>query len=540
MRHATWVRSVCEQSMRGLWVLTVTRCASALIAVAYALLMQHAIDAAAAGDATAFWTWLAAFAVALLSTAVLSALSKYLTESAQVKIENALRNRAASAILGAGRLPQGGASGETASVLTSDVTAVAESMVSIVPEAASMAVRGIAAIALMLAVAPALAAFFVTAGTACVLISLAIRRRLKRFHTDAQSTEAAMRSRLQELLESLVVVRSFGAQEQAMAGLRQLMGDHVVARQRRGAGKAASGAVFNLAMQLSYLAGFGYGCWGILTGKVSYGTLMALVQLVGQVRAPFASLSGMVPQMAAFSASCERLRAAEPELGDLKAPAEGAAFESLIFDDVTFAYPDGNKVLTNFSNYINAGEFVAVTGHSGIGKSTMLRLALGMGEPQTGRVKVCFSDGGAFDAAELTPGTFAYVPQGNMLMSGTIREAICLSDKPGSKRDDARVEAASHAACADEFIAKLPNGLETTLGEKGAGLSEGQMQRLAVARAVYSNAPVLLLDECTSALDEATERKMLSRLRALNKTVLIVTHRPAALAVCDQAIGMEG
>ncbi len=547
MRSFAWVRSVCGRDLRGLWLLTASRCASALIAVTYALLMQRTIDSAVAGDAAGFWGGLAAFAGVLLAAVAFSALSKYLTEAVQAKIENALRAHAVGAILRAGRLPGGRASGDVASVLTSDVTAVAEAVVSIVAEAASMAVRAVAAFALMFVVAPALAAFFAAAGVACVGVSLVVRRWLKRRHERAQASEACMRSRLQEVLESLVVVRSFGAQDRAMEGLGGLMGEHLAARRRRAGGKALSSTVFSLAMQMSYLAGFGYGCWGILTGAVSYGTLMALVQLVGQVRAPFASLSGLLPQSAALSASCERLRAIEPQVKAQVCPPAGAEFAGLRFNGVRFRYAGGEKdVFAGFSASLAAGEFVAVTGPSGAGKSTALMLALGMEEPAEGRVDVLFSDGAAVPAAGLAPGTFAYVPQGNMLMSGSVREVVSLAagggeggvaggGAPGAC-DDARLAAALRAACAEGFVADLPQGVDTQLGEHGSGLSEGQMQRLAVARAVYFGAPVLLLDECTSALDEPTERAMLSRLRALGKTVVIVTHRPAALAICDRAI----
>ncbi len=526
--------------MRGLWALTASRCITALIAVAYALLMQRTIDAAVAGDAPAFWAGLAAFAAALLASVAFSALSKYLAESVQAKVENALRGHAVKAIVQAGRLPQGRASGDVLSVLTSDISAVAGAVVSIVPEAVSMLVRAAAAIALMFVVAPALAAFFIAAGCACVVVSLGIRRWLKRRHAKAQSTEASMRSRLQEVLESLVVVRSFGAQGRTVGKIQALMDQHLAARNGLATGKALSGTVFNLAMQLSYLAGFGYGCWGILTGSVSYGTLMALVQLVGQVRAPFASFSGLLPQAAALSASCERLQDVEPKAPGFKKPAEGAKFAALRFSSVHFSYTEGDtgarEVLAGFTEEVRAGEFVAVTGPSGIGKSTTLMLALGMEKPNSGNVDVAFTDGKAFCAAELAPGTFAYVPQGNMLMSGSVRDAVCLADRTAAAPDEARLRSACHAACADGFIADLPEGLDTQLGERGSGLSEGQMQRLAVARAVYSGAPVLLLDECTSALDEATEKEMLARLRALGKTVVIVTHRPAALLVCDRTV----
>lgn len=543
MRDLRWMIFVCGHEVRLVWALCATRCGSALIAVGYALLMQWAVDAAVAHDSATFWPALALFAAALLAQVVLSAASRWLSESAQARMENALRARAAGAVMSAGRLPEGRASGEVASVLTSDVSCVAESVVSIVPEAASMLVRAAAALVLMFAVAPALAALFVVAGALGVVGSLVMRRWLKGLHATAQAAEGSMRARLQETLESLVVIRSFGAAGRVMEGLAGLMDEQLAARERRAGGKAASGAVFNLAMQLSYLAGFGYGCWGILTGRVSYGTLMALVQLVGQVRAPFTSLSGLFPQSAAMSASCERLRAVEPAARGERRPVCSASFAALRFRGVCFGYADGPRVLDGFDAEVRAGEFVAVTGPSGVGKSTMLMLALGMEDPAEGAVEVEFAGPGGADAAaeaiaaaDLAPGTFAYVPQGNMLMSGTVRDAVTLADRGGA--GDSALDESLYASCALEFVNALPQGVDTPLGERGSGLSEGQMQRLAVARAVYSGAPVLLLDECTSALDETTEHEMLDRLRALGRTVAIVTHRPAALSICDRTISL--
>ena len=203
---------------------------------------------------------------------------------------------------------------------------------------------------------------------------------------------------------------------------------------------------------------------------------------------------------------------------------------ALGFRDVSFRYPaeDSPVVLDRMNLEIHRGETVAFTGHSGCGKSTVLKLLMCMYPPDSGERYLSTSQGTeALTAAYRR--LFAYVPQGNALMNGTIREAVCFAEEA----DDERLKYALTVACADEFV----DDTEAELGERGSGLSEGQMQRLAVARAIYADAPVLLLDESTSALDEGTEKRLLENLRNMtDKTVVIVTHRKAALSICDRVL----
>ncbi|MCD7845177.1 MAG: ATP-binding cassette domain-containing protein [Oscillospiraceae bacterium] len=213
-------------------------------------------------------------------------------------------------------------------------------------------------------------------------------------------------------------------------------------------------------------------------------------------------------------------------------------FEALHGENLTFIYDDGEEeVISGASFDVEKGEIVALTGISGIGKSTLLKILLGIYAPVSGRLYASCGEK-QIDIGPATRRWFSYVPQGNMLMSGSIYEAVdFLHTAPYTREQRERVERACQIACADEFIRELPNGYQTVLGEKGAGLSEGQMQRLAIARAVYRNAPVLLLDEVTSALDEDTEHRLLKNLKALgSQTVLIVTHRPAAMEICSKRL----
>ena len=185
---------------------------------------------------------------------------------------------------------------------------------------------------------------------------------------------------------------------------------------------------------------------------------------------------------------------------------------------------------------VDKGDYVAFTGHSGCGKSTVLKLLMGIYKLDSGDVYIKDKDGGIREPDPEARNLFAYVPQGNLLMSGTIRDVVCFADKSSSSDQD-KIDRALKIACADGFVSELDDGLDTLLGERGTGLSEGQMQRLAIARAVFSGRPVLLLDEATSALDSNTEREVLLNLRNMpDKTVIIVTHRPAALEICDRVI----
>ncbi|MCD8090103.1 MAG: ATP-binding cassette domain-containing protein [Clostridiales bacterium] len=295
---------------------------------------------------------------------------------------------------------------------------------------------------------------------------------------------------------------------------------------------------FGAVMQGSYLFGLVWCGFGILNGTLTYGTLTAVMQLISQIRSPFANISGFVPQYYSMLASAERLIEIEKLPKEDSSAGEPPEFESLHAENITFIYDDGEEeVISGASFDIKKGEIVALTGISGIGKSTLLKILLGIFSPVSGRL---YGNGG-IDMNAATRPWFSYVPQGNMLMSGSIYEAVdFLHSAPYTREQKERVESACKIACADEFIRELPGGYNTVLGEKGAGLSEGQIQRIAIARAVYRNAPVLLLDEATSALDEDTERRLLKNLKEMgNQTVLIVTHRPAVLEICSKQLIFE-
>ena len=313
---------------------------------------------------------------------------------------------------------------------------------------------------------------------------------------------------------------------------------------------------FGTAIQGMYLFGVCWCGWGILTGAITYGTLTAITQLITQIQAPFANITGFLPRFYAMTASAERLMEIESFEQDNQEPPlspeqVGQLYRSQLqefgLDNVEFTYyPPTDKVselskegmpvvLRGINVNVKKGEYVAFTGHSGCGKSTVIKLLMSIYKPDSGE---CYL-GTSGDRLTLTPRyhrLFAYVPQENKLMTGTVREAVAFADK-SKMHDNEKITQALKIACADEFVNELENGVDTLLGERGTGLSEGQTQRIAVARAVFSDSPVLILDEATSSLDTETEKMLLNNLRSMSdKTVLIVTHRPAALEICDRVL----
>ena len=336
-----------------------------------------------------------------------------------------------------------------------------------------------------------------------------------------------------------MLIQSFDGADTVRGRLGGLLDRNFRVRLKRIRWNNMSHAAMYLLFSGSYYAALLWGAVRLAAGTLSYGTLTAFLQIVGQIRQPFVNASGLLPQYYNMLASAERIQELEaledePRLGqtcDAAAVYEGLV--SLDAEGVHFAYEEGHPILKGADFSLKKGEFVALAGFSGIGKSTLMKLMLGFYTPAAGTVCAHLDEGQLVLGRETRP-LFAYVPQLSLLLSGTIRENIAFCC--GEVSDDA-IWAAAEVADVADAIRSQPAGLDTVLGERGSGLSEGQLQRLAIARAVLSGAPVLLLDEATSALDEATEERVLQRLRALpDRTCLCISHRPAALQICDRVI----
>ena len=430
-------------------------------------------------------------------------------------------------------------SGELVNRMFSDVGIVRNGIMEAVPAIVSMAVGFAGAAVLLIRMDWRFILLMLAGGLLGLILIAAFHKPMTSRHKAAQESEGRLHAALQELLENLRLVKASGTEKRMEGRTEDRQQAFLAAQLRKGRFSVSMNNSISLVFQLSWLFCMLWGCYGIYCGRLTYGMLAAILQLLGQIQGPFSKAAGVADQLYGTISSAERLK----ELLDLPeeepVPADDSVpdreFREIRLCGVDFSYRRrAEPVLKQVNLTIRAGEFAAVTGASGNGKSTLFQLLLGIYQPVGGELKFCFADGKEMAVSRSTRGLFAYVPQGNTLFSGTLRENLTMFTDSAS---DEEILQAARLACLDRFLAELSDGLDTVIGERGIGLSEGQAQRVAVARALLSRAPILLLDECTSALDEKTETELLRNIASLRgKTCLIVTHRRAALEICNSRI----
>ncbi len=526
--------------------------------VAYALLMRGIVDSAGARDTARFWEYVVMILAVVIAQLGVNALNRWLYERFRSTIENIFKQRLFREILRRDFARVSAVhSGEWLNRLTNDTEVVATSYTEILPGLTGMLIQLISALLMIVALDLRFATIVLPAGTGVLILATLFRRRLKQLHKNVQEMDGRLRIFFQERIGSLMVLHSFAAEGQAEQEAVEKMETHREARMKKIRFSNVCNIGFGAAMHGMYFFGVIYCGYGILKGTVSFGTLTAITMLISQIQSPFANISVYLPRYYMMLASAERLMEIESFGEDMKTGARELGeivsryredLSSFGLKDVSFSYytaavekvEDSPKKLQpaveKLSICVRKGEYVALTGPSGCGKSTVLKLLMCVYQPDSGAGFLRFKDG---SERELDAGwrrLFAYVPQGNVLMSGSIRQVVSFAAPERAGHED-EIRDALKIACAEEFVGELENGVDTPLGERGTGLSEGQMQRIAIARALFAESPILLLDEATSALDEATEMRLLENLRNMtDRTVLIVTHRPAALSICDRIL----
>ena len=543
----SWIFGVSGKLKLGVLLLVLLNSAISISAVAFALVLREAIDGVVSGNKMVFLKFVIILGLIMVGQIAARGVIRFLDEYVRSGMENVIKTRLYETILSRKYSAiTAFHTGELLNRITNDAVVVADGFVQIIPGIIAMLVKLVGAAAVLFVLDYRFSVIFFAGGGIVLVFTTLFRRVMKRLHKDVQAADGVLRSYLSENLGSLMVLKTFGAERKSIDTSKQYMDKHRFMRMKRNKFSNICNVGFGLVMNGGYIFGLCWCSFGILHGSITYGTLSAVLQLVDQLWAPLANMTGYLPKFYGMLSSAERCM----ELETLEEEHVESQFSrdycrelykdmtAIECKNITFRYED-DIILENADISIGKGELITIMGNSGAGKSTLLQLLLAIYEPEKGTLEIK-TEKESYALTEKYRKMFAYVPQGNFLMSGNVTSAIASLDDTSADVDMDKVKAVAHIACADTFVEKLEHGYDTLIGERGMGISEGQAQRLAIARALYTDAPVLLLDEATSALDEQIEKKVLKNIRELtDKTVIIVSHRKAVLEVCDRCVVLE-
>ena len=428
-------------------------------------------------------------------------------------------------------------SGDVTSRMAKDIDAVSETLAVQLPQVVVMTIQLVGAFLLMRWFDSRLAWALILITPLAIIIGKYISHRLKRITLSIREDESRIMARIQESVELNVVLRALQGERWMQDRVEELQDRQTANYIRRSRFMVFSRFALGCTFGLGYMLAFVWGAYGLRTGAITFGVMTSFLQLVGQIQQPILSLLGAFPSIIYSTASIDRLK--EMEHGEEKQSCDGEDITTrtllgIRMDNVTFRYAKGDReVMSNFSHDFRPGTKTAILGTTGAGKTTLFRLILNFIQPDSGEVTF-YGNGFTHTADKSMRKNVVFVPQGNTLISGTIRNNLLMA-KPDAS--DEELHTALHTSCAD-FVFDLPQGIDTVLSEHGGGLSEGQAQRIAIARGLLRPGAVFLLDEISSALDEDTERELFSRLFAArpSTTILLITHRKKVAALCDERL----
>ena len=425
--------------------------------------------------------------------------------------------------------------GDILNRLDSDVNTVISGVVSIIPAFMIFFTLIVGGMILLYNITPELTYFIMILAPVMAIFARIYSVKYKKIHKSVQKRDSKAKSFILEAMQNILVIKAFDRQRYVHKKSYSLYdGLYKTKLKRTYFGLIANAGIF-LFFNAGYYLSFAYGVYLIDARVILFGDLVAILQLVSNIQEPFKSVSSLIPQYFSMIASLERIIELEDVKDNSKGDKPAEDFQSIVFDNVTFEYDENDKI-ENVSFRISKGDFVSLTGESGSGKTTVIKLLLNEITPKSGRIYLETKDGN-IDMKDCCKGMFSYVPQGNLLFSGTILDNVCFFD---DNPDRVRAEDALVKADLWEYISSLDEGMDTYVGENGEGLSEGQAQRISIARAIYKDAKIILLDEATSALDDNTERNVLNNISSdKDKTIIAVTHRKAAMEICDVNININ-
>ena len=538
MKYTNWI----WRNTQGIRWNTAVRIVAGAAQVALGLMMvwlcrrfiDETIRTGSAHDVTVMAIWLV---LTVVGGVLLRQVYFYLTTKASIRQTNALRLRMFSSLFRRQLYEEKEIhSGDISSRLTKDIEVVSDTTTDTLPQMCITAIQLVGAFLLLHYFDRWLAWALLIMTPLAILMAKFIGRKLRQMTLDIRQDESRIQMQVQEGMENNAVLRAMGSQEWMTGRLdtmQQKLKGNIMRRTRF---TIMIRIIMGCAFGLGYLTAFIWGGLQLRAGAITFGVMTSFLQLVGQIQHPVMQLLNLVPQVIHSTASIDRLIELESLESESDASTLHPTLSGIRFNNVSFKYAGGDRqILSDFTHDFRSGTKTALMGETGIGKTTLFRLMLGFISPQSGIINLYGKDE-SMPAGSSTRPDFVFVPQGNTLMSGTIRFNLQVAKPEAS---DQELLEALHTACAD-FVQELPDGLDTMLGERGTGLSEGQAQRIAIARGLLRPGSILLLDEISSSLDAPTEAELYTRLFKAypQKTMIFITHREAVTTLCDETLNL--
>lgn len=509
----------------------------AAISLAQVWAVHRAIDVAS-GDVEGSIYWAVALMAGLiLARFALSISSTWIHNILGIRAQNQMQQQMLDRILRSEWMgKQSRHSGDMLNRLELDVGSVVHFLTEVIPSALSTLALFAGAFYYMYQMDNHIALVIVVLVPIFVGMSRIYIPKMRELTREVRDSDSKVQSVLQETIQNRILIKTLESDDMMVGRLEDTQSElrHKVVK--RTAFRVVSGFIVNFGFSLGYLIAFLWSALRLSDGTLTFGGMTAFLQLVNRIQNPAHSLMQLVPHFVSVFTAAERLMELEEDpIEEQGAPIYMKTPCGIRLENVSYAYPNSHDqaaTLDNLTFDFKPGTCTAILGQTGAGKTTLIRLILSLLKPQKGHIQV-YNKKNKRDMSPRLRCNFVYVPQGNTLLSGTIRENLRLGSISATDQD---MYNALHLACAD-FVKEFPEGLDTVCTEKGGGLSEGQAQRIAIARALLRNRPIMLFDEATSALDPETERKLLENiLGQRNRTVLFITHRPAVVDYCDQVM----
>ena len=554
-----WMGSYAKPAVPFLIFSIIVNIIFAVIGIYNVTVSKSLIDSAISGDSDATIRWLIIMLSITLISMLSSPVTSFMSTHSSTKLTQNIQRKIYQHIQCSDWLEQ--SKFHSVSLLTrvtSDVSNISSAILGTIPSLVSLTVTLVGSFYTLISWAPSIAFAAVFIGPFLILVGKYFSRKLKDLYKEAQEEDVKYRSFMQESIQNIMIVKTFCMEKINMHRLVEIQNNKYKIAMRNTKLSVMTSMSMSFCSSIAYFTIFTWGVLNIAKGVSTYGTFTGMLQLYSKVQAPFSSLASMIPGLISTIAAAERLMEIEAipvekmadekeldDIGSLEVALDSISSKvsstfnkpNIVFDNVSFAYKANNNILNNINLTIDAGETIAFVGPSGEGKTTMIRLILSLINPTEGNILL--SEGNLVKEINRNyRELISYVPQGNTLFSGSIRDNLKYGSPYASYYE---IKAALKNACALDFVNELEDGLDTMIGEKGVGISEGQAQRIAIARSFLRERPILILDEATSALDPETEVNVLKAVRELptKPTCIIITHRPSALNICNRIMKLE-